>query len=99
MATLAMKIRAEMRMRELLEHEGMPLPDKVEYGHGCIRLFWHGAKVVVVVDIDDCGEDEDAGSPYDQESDGGWEAPPRLLSDRRAPPPTELQHPDERHRN
>lgn len=56
MATLAMKIKAEQTMRELLEQNGLPEPDEVEYGFGCIRLFWHGAKAVVIVDIDEAGE-------------------------------------------
>ena len=50
-----MKIKAETRMRELLETEGIRQPDKVEYGCGCIRLFWHDSKTVVIVDIDDHG--------------------------------------------
>jgi hypothetical protein len=80
MASLAMKIKAEMRMRELLEQEGVPMPDQVEYGYGCIRLFWTGAKTVIIVDIDDYGEigasrvgpaeaeppgEEDRGPPFD----------------------------------
>lgn len=56
MATLPDKIRAENRMRDLLEAEGTPLPDHVEYGYGCIRLFWTKSKVAVVVDIDDYSE-------------------------------------------
>ena len=53
MATLAQKINAERRMRELLEQGGLPQPDRVEYGFTCIRLFFGDAKHVVVVDIDD----------------------------------------------
>jgi hypothetical protein len=61
MASLAEKIRAEVRMRELLEEAGVPMPDEVEYGFGCVRLLWHDRKVCVVIDIDDYGEvDEDA---------------------------------------
>jgi hypothetical protein len=56
MATLAMKIKAERRMRELLADAEVAQPDHVEYGYGCIRLFWDGPKVVIVVDIDDYGE-------------------------------------------
>ena len=33
-----------------------PKPDRVEYGYGCIRLFFDDPKVVVVVDIDDYSE-------------------------------------------
>jgi len=53
MATLAQKIDAERRMRELLEQGGLPQPDRVEYGYTCIRLFFEDAKQVVVVDIDE----------------------------------------------
>jgi hypothetical protein len=60
MASLAEKIKCEARMRELLEQEGVPLPDEVEYGFGCIRLFFHDPKVVVVVDIDDYSEIDEA---------------------------------------
>ncbi len=60
MATLAMKIKAEQRMRELLAEAEVAEPDHVEYGYGCIRLFWDGPKVVVVVDIDEDGEIADS---------------------------------------
>lgn len=53
MATLEMKIQAEVRMRELLEMEGLAPPDEVEYGFGCVRLYWHDTKTCVVIDIDD----------------------------------------------
>ena len=53
MATLKQKIEAECRMRELLEDNGLPPPDEVEYGYTCIRLFWHETKSVVVIDIDE----------------------------------------------
>jgi hypothetical protein len=55
-ATLKQKIMAETRMRELLEDNGLPPPDAVEYGFTCIRLLWHEQKAVVVVDIDELGE-------------------------------------------
>jgi hypothetical protein len=51
-----MKIKAEHRMRELLEEDGLPQPGAVEYGYGCVRLFFFTTKTVVVVDIDDHGE-------------------------------------------
>lgn len=47
-------------MRELLQKEDMPLPDEVEYGFGCIRLFFHEPKAVIVVDIDDYTEVDEA---------------------------------------
>ena len=52
MATLAQKIRAEQRMRELLEESGLPAPDAVEYGHTCVRLFFNDPKTVLIIDID-----------------------------------------------
>jgi hypothetical protein len=52
-ATLSQKIAAERRIRTLLQNEGLPQPDEVEYGHTCIRLFWHDAKQVVVIQIDE----------------------------------------------
>jgi len=53
MATLGQKIEAEARVRELLRSGGLPDPDWVEYGHGCIRVFFHEPKLALVVDIDD----------------------------------------------
>ncbi len=43
-------------MRELLAEENVAQPDAVEYGYGCVRLYWTAPKVVVVVDVDDYGE-------------------------------------------
>jgi hypothetical protein len=62
MATLAQKIQAETKMRELLDQSGLPQPDHVEYGFTCIRLFFEETKTVVVIDIDEPGqlEDDDA---------------------------------------
>ncbi|MGI8411634.1 MAG: hypothetical protein ACR2LV_02925 [Solirubrobacteraceae bacterium] len=53
MATLKQKIAAERGLRELLEHNGLPQPDEIEYGYTCIRFLWHQTKAVVVVDIDE----------------------------------------------
>jgi hypothetical protein len=53
MATLAKKIEVEARTREMLEAEGTPPPDWVEYGFGCIRLFWTASRTCLVVDIDE----------------------------------------------
>ena len=53
MATLAQKIEAEKRMRDLLEENGLPQPDRVEYGFTCIRLFFNDTKHVVIIDIDE----------------------------------------------
>ena len=53
MITLQQKIAAEVRMRELLDREGLPEPDEIEYGHACIRLIWHEQKLAVVIDLED----------------------------------------------
>jgi hypothetical protein len=53
MATLAKKIEAERRMRELLESGGLPAPDRIEYGEDCIRLFFEETMTAVVIDLDD----------------------------------------------
>ena len=53
MASLAQKIEAEKRMRDLLEESGLPQPDHVEYGFTCIRFFFEETKTVVVIDIDE----------------------------------------------
>jgi len=52
MASLAQKIRAEQRMRELLEQEGLPPPASIEYGQTCVRFFWHEQRACIVIDID-----------------------------------------------
>jgi hypothetical protein len=77
MATLAQKIRAEQKMRALIEQSELPEPDEVEYGHGCIRLLWYEQKVCVVVDIDESARsglefteealDEHSGDDEDEE--------------------------------
>jgi len=59
MATLAQKIACEQRVREWLERDDVPAPDRIEYGFTCIRLFWNGPKVALVVDIDELDEDDD----------------------------------------
>ncbi len=53
MATLAEKIKCERAAREMLESDGLPPPDRVEYGHTCIRLFWEEPKLMLVVEIDE----------------------------------------------
>jgi hypothetical protein len=65
MATLAQKIEAEKRMRDLLEENGLPQPDYVEYGFTCIRLFFNDTKHVVIVDID---PPEDAEATIDEDA-------------------------------
>jgi hypothetical protein len=53
MATLTQKIQCERDAREMLRQGGLPDPDRVEYGHTCIRLFWEDTKLMLVVDIDE----------------------------------------------
>lgn len=65
MATLAEKIACERDARAMLEREGLPAPDRVEYGHTCIRLLWHQAKVCLTIDIDEPPE----GGEFSEESD------------------------------
>jgi hypothetical protein len=68
MATLRRKIRAELAMRRLLEDNGLPAPDGVEYGFGCIRLFFDEPKVCLVIDIDDPADGEGEGSAEIEEA-------------------------------
>lgn len=65
MATLAQKIEAEKRMRDLLEDNGLPQPDHVEYGFTCVRLFFERTKHVIIIDID---EPDDAGADIDMDA-------------------------------
>ena len=44
---------AETRFRRLVDDAGLDPPDAVEYGFECVRFFWTGPKVCVVVDLDD----------------------------------------------
>jgi hypothetical protein len=53
MATLSQKIECEANARKVLTDAGLPEPDEVEYGCGCIRFFFHESKTVLVIDIDD----------------------------------------------
>jgi hypothetical protein len=66
MATLQQKAEAENRMRMLLEENGLPQPDHVEYGFTCIRLFFERTKQMVVIEID---EPEDAEAAVDSEAE------------------------------
>jgi hypothetical protein len=42
---------AERTMRELLEGEGLPQPDEVEYRDDSVVLLWHETKLAVVIDL------------------------------------------------
>ena len=56
MATLREKIDAERTIRDLLKDNGLPEPDRVEYGYTCIRVFFDEPKVCLVIDIDEAPE-------------------------------------------
>jgi hypothetical protein len=68
MASLRQKIAAEHSVRELLEKNGLPEPDEVEYGYGCIRLLFHEPKTALIVDIDEPEDDSD-GEPDERSVD------------------------------
>jgi hypothetical protein len=59
---LEAKIEVEHRFRELLRSEGMPQPDEVEYGYGCVRFMFQESKTCVVIELDgyDSGPGTDA---------------------------------------
>jgi hypothetical protein len=52
MATLEQKMAAERDALGMLEQNGLPEPDDVEYGHTCIRLIWWEPKAALIVQID-----------------------------------------------
>ena len=66
MAPIDQKQRAERRMLQLLNDNGLPAPDEVQYGEQCVRFLWHDLKVAVVVDLDDFDE-IDANGGYDHD--------------------------------
>jgi hypothetical protein len=51
--TLADKIEAEQRFRAFLRDYDLPEPDEVEYGHACVRFYYHEQKTCVVFDLDE----------------------------------------------
>jgi hypothetical protein len=75
MATLQEKIAAEVKVRELIEQEGLPDPDEIEYGHTCIRLFWHDSKTALIIDIDPLPKDYDWPERAAAERDGWYVYP------------------------
>ena len=52
MASLEQKMAAEREALALLEQNGLPEPDDVEYGYTCIRLIWWEPKAALIVQID-----------------------------------------------
>ncbi len=53
----------------MFEESGLPEPDRVEYGHTCIRFFWDETKVVLVVDIDEPAEGFEVAGDYLEDLD------------------------------
>lgn len=54
-------------MRELLVENGLPEPDEVEYGYGCIRLLFHEPKTALVIELDE--PDDSDGEPDERSVD------------------------------
>jgi hypothetical protein len=52
-ATIGKLRAAEKASRQLLDREGLPQPDHVEYGQTSIVLLWHDSKTAVVIDVDE----------------------------------------------
>jgi len=52
MANLAQKRAAERDARAMLEDHGLPQPDEVEYGRGCIWLLWREDRFCLEIEID-----------------------------------------------
>jgi hypothetical protein len=73
MATLKRKIQVEQTMRELLERNGLPEPDSVEYGYESVRLFFNEPKVCLIIDIDEQSDDYGVGSAEIEEAAGNAE--------------------------
>lgn len=101
MASLAQKIQCETQVRELLEQQGVPQPDEVEYGHGCVRLFFSEPKVVLVVDIDDYTEVDEARRKRAEagEPESPREPLPHREHDGRGPPFSMFPYPGPTQRN
>ena len=52
MAAIDQMQEAERKMRALLEKEGLPGPDEVEYEDDCVSFVWHEEKVIVQIEMD-----------------------------------------------
>ena len=66
MAPIDQKQLVERRFKALMEDSGLPLPDEVEYGTGCVRFLWLDRKLAVIVDLENSGE-VDANGGYTRE--------------------------------
>lgn len=70
MATVRTKIEVDVWLRKWLREHDLRPADAVEYGYGCVRLFWKEEKVVLVVDIDDHGDGDGDGDDLDHDREG-----------------------------
>jgi hypothetical protein len=52
MPPLKQFIDTHRRMQDLIDSAGLPKPDRVEYGHQCVRLLWWEQKLMVVIDLE-----------------------------------------------
>jgi hypothetical protein len=51
---------AEAAMRDLLESDELPQPDRVEYRDASVVFFWDASRKAVIVDLTDGGPSDDA---------------------------------------
>jgi hypothetical protein len=56
MVPIEMRLKAERRLRQLLAEGGYAQPDVIQYGRAFIHLFWHRARVSILVEITRKGE-------------------------------------------
>ena len=50
---------AEKRLRDLLDQNGLPQPDEVEYWTASVVFVWHDTKTAVVVDLTETPSSDD----------------------------------------
>jgi hypothetical protein len=53
MATINELHEAERAARQLLDDQGLPQPDQIEYREASIALLWNDRKVAMVIDVDE----------------------------------------------
>lgn len=58
MAPIDDKQQVERRTRRMLEDNGLPPPDMVEYGDAEVRFLWLDRKVALIVELDTDGFDD-----------------------------------------
>lgn len=79
MVSLALKKKAERRVRELLAAENVAQPDEVEYGPESVTLFWHSVRKSITVEVTERGEvgESCTGPPSPK-----WDLDPSATDDR-----------------